>query len=109
MNRNVSIIFLWHMHQPPYQIPEAKSFLLPWTRFHGTKDYYDFPKLMASYSHMRAVFNLSPSLLDQIEGYASGEYGEKIFELSRKPTDKLDQSEKTTILEYFFENSLSSV
>ena len=45
---------------------------MPWVRFHAIKDYYDMPFLIGEHDQMKAVFNLSPCLLDQIVEYAQG-------------------------------------
>jgi alpha-amylase/alpha-mannosidase (GH57 family) len=37
------IAFVWHMHQPYYKDDITGTYILPWVRMHGIKDYYDIP------------------------------------------------------------------
>jgi alpha-amylase/alpha-mannosidase (GH57 family) len=41
MNR-IHLAVLWHMHQPQYRDPETGMYVLPWTRLHATKDYWEW-------------------------------------------------------------------
>jgi alpha-amylase/alpha-mannosidase (GH57 family) len=61
------ITFLWHMHQPYYRDPLTTEYLLPWTYLHAVKDYYDMAAIVEEARDVRVVFNLVPSLLEQIE------------------------------------------
>lgn len=65
----MNISFLWHFHQPDYR--RANHFFLPWVRLHGSKDYFDFPTLIAN-SGVRQTINVVPSLLDQLNAYSNG-------------------------------------
>ena len=66
------ITFLWHMHQPYYKEPERGEYLLPWTYLHAVKDYYDMAVIVDETPGARVVFNLVPSLLEQLADYAAG-------------------------------------
>ena len=72
MSAPLSVIFLWHMHQPYYKDPVKGEYALPWTYLHAVKDYYDMAAIVDDTPGARAVFNLVPSLLDQILDYAAG-------------------------------------
>ena len=41
MKKNLSVAFLWHMHQPVYQDTYEGIFFMPWVRLHAVKDYLD--------------------------------------------------------------------
>ena len=66
------ITFLWHMHQPYYKDPLRGEYALPWTYLHAVKDYYDMAAIVDETPGARVVFNLVPSLLEQIRDYAAG-------------------------------------
>lgn len=60
------------MHQPYYKDPLTGQYDLPWTYLHAVKDYYDMAAIVDDTEGARAVFNLVPSLLEQIQEYAEG-------------------------------------
>ena len=72
MKHRISVAFLWHMHQPPYEEPHSGLFLLPWTYLHGTKDYFDMGEVASRHPKMRLVVNFTPSLLEGLQRYAEG-------------------------------------
>lgn len=63
--RKLYLTFLWHMHQPYYKDDEAGVYHLPWVFLHGIKDYLEMAKYYEIYN-IKAVFNLVPSLIEQI-------------------------------------------
>jgi len=72
MQRTSSTLYLniiWHQHQPSYLDPERDQLRGPWVRVHGTKDYYDMAAILAEYPDIHCTFNLTSSLLIQIEQY----------------------------------------
>ena len=92
----LTLAFLWHMHQPWYGDPAAKRFILPWVRLHGLKDYLDMGLLLTEFPKIRAVFNFTPCLLEQLALYAQGVEDEhqrlsfkKIEELSAEEAARL--------------------
>ncbi len=68
----IKLCFLWHMHQPLYKDLVSGEYRLPWTRLHALKDYYGMVKILEDFPEIHQTFNLVPSLLVQIEEYASG-------------------------------------
>ena len=60
-NTKLKVAFLWHMHQPFYLNPEKNSFLMPWVRFHGLKDYLDMPLLAAQFPKQAHLLGSLPS------------------------------------------------
>jgi alpha-amylase/alpha-mannosidase (GH57 family) len=72
MSGRLKVVFLWHMHQPTYRNAVTGGYDLPWTYLHAVKDYYDMAAIVERTEGARAVFNLVPSLLEQIGDYASG-------------------------------------
>ncbi|WP_243369720.1 glycoside hydrolase family 57 protein [Geotalea sp. SG265] len=96
------ITFLWHMHQPYYKDPLKGEYALPWTYLHAIKDYYDMAAIVDETPGARAVFNLVPSLLDQILDYASGNAVDPFLLLGQKAPADMQEEEKRFLLENFF-------
>ncbi len=101
MNK-LHVAFLWHMHQPMYKDPISGEYTLPWVRLHSTKGYNDMLSILEGFPQIRQTFNLVPSLMTQIQEYASGEANDVFCELSRKPADELSEDERVFILQNFF-------
>lgn len=98
----IQLAFLWHMHQPYYKNNADSSYLLPWVRLHGLKDYYGMVRILREFPKIKQNFNLVPSLIIQIEDYINERANEAMLELSMKPVDQLDESDHGYLLRYFF-------
>ncbi|MGI5863625.1 MAG: glycoside hydrolase family 57 protein [Myxococcales bacterium] len=98
----LQVCLLWHMHQPVYRDPETAEYILPWVRLHGTRAYYDMPKVLGEFEGARAVFNLAPSLLWQLEEYVRGEAKDRFLDLTLRPADDLSAGEREFVLRNFF-------
>ena len=85
----LSVLLLWHQHQPFYKDPLSNRYEMPWVRLHATKDYYDMAALLDEFPKIRLNFNLVPSLLEQLEDYGQGKAHEKCLALSLKPAPEL--------------------
>lgn len=96
------LCFIWHMHQPYYLDPLSGTYLLPWVRLHGCKDYLDMVTLADEYPTIKQCFNLVPSLLDQLQDYAAGTALDRHLELSRLRAEDLEEAEKIEISQQFF-------
>jgi alpha-amylase/alpha-mannosidase (GH57 family) len=90
------------MHQPYYKDPLKGEYALPWTYLHAIKDYYDMAAIVDETPGARAVFNLVPSLLDQILDYADGTAVDRFLLLAQKAPADMQEEEKLFILENFF-------
>jgi len=102
MNR-VHLILLWHMHQPQYRDPSTGRYVLPWTRLHALKDYWGMVHTLEEFPRVHATFNLVPSLVAQLEEYATGLFDEPWFELAFRPAEELGAEEKAELLAHAFE------
>jgi alpha-amylase/alpha-mannosidase (GH57 family) len=98
----LSVLLLWHQHQPLYKDAVANRYELPWVRLHATKDYYDMAALLEEFPAIKVNFNLVPSLLTQIDDYAQGKAQEKFLELTLKRASDLSAEDKQFILQNFF-------
>jgi len=98
----LSVLFLWHQHQPLYKDALANRYELPWVRLHATKDYYDMVALLDEFPSVKANFNLVPCLLTQLDDYAQGKANDKFLNLSVKAAKDLSFEDRQFILQNFF-------
>lgn len=98
MSAKIHIAILWHMHQPPYQDPRSGEFVLPWTYFHGTKDYYDMGAVLGRHPKMRAVVNFTPALLEQLSAYSTGTTPDQTLVVMEKEPSALSRTEREYLL-----------
>jgi len=98
----INLCFLWHMHQPFYKDLASGEYRLPWTRMHALKDYYGMVKILEEFPEVRQTFNLVPSMMVQVEEYASGQAKDPFLALALKPAEALTQEEHVFILRNFF-------
>ena len=68
--KRLSLVLLWHMHQPDYRSYETNEFVLPWVYLHAIKDYTDMASHLERHPQIKAIVNFVPILLDQLEDYA---------------------------------------
>ena len=102
MSSPLYLAFLWHMHQPYYKDPVSESYILPWVRLHAIKDYYGMPAILDEFPNIRQTFNLTPSLIEQLNDYAGGEVSERLLEVTLVPAHKLSKEDKLFVLRNFF-------
>ena len=96
------VTILWHMHQPFYKDPVQGEYILPWTYLHAVKDYYDMPAIVDATPGAKVVFNLVPSLLEQIQDYAAGKAVDPFLVRARMAPADMNEEERLFVLENFF-------
>ncbi|SMO48782.1 Alpha-amylase/alpha-mannosidase, GH57 family [Balnearium lithotrophicum] len=101
----MKLIFLWHMHQPVYRNGLTGEYELPYVFLHSIKDYYDMPYHVSRFKNVKVAFNLTPSLVSQIEEYASGRANCKFLRLMKKSVKELTLSEKDYLIKVIFSSS----
>src|SRR5215218_3500649 len=104
---HIYVCFLWHMHQPFYKDLVTGEYKLPWTRMHGLKDYYGMVKVLEDFPSVHQTFNLVPSMLVQIEEYATGNAHDAFLRAALKPAEQLTEADQSFILQYFFQANLA--
>ena len=104
--KRLNIAFWWHMHQPLYKDPYTGEFLMPWVLLHGTKDYLDMVAILDKYPEIKQTFNIVPSLIEQINEYAGGDFKDTFVNLTKKRVSDLSASDKEAILRSFFQANL---
>ena len=91
------------MHQPYYKDLITGVYRLPWTRMHGLKDYYGMVALLKEFPEVHATFNLVPSLLLQLQEYASGSANEPVQKVAFTPADELRMEDRVMALTSLFQ------
>ena len=107
MGRQLDLVLMWHMHQPDYRDYVSGEFTQPWVYLHALKDYSDMAGHLERHTGMRAVVNLVPVLLDQLEDYAqqfaAGEVRDPLLRLlCRDERTPLERAERNLIVERCF-------
>jgi alpha-amylase/alpha-mannosidase (GH57 family) len=90
------------MHQPYYKDPLKNEYALPWTYLHGIKDYFDMPAIVEDTPGARAVFNLVPSLIEQLLEYANGTAVDPFLIKGKAAPADLGEDDRVFLLENFF-------
>ena len=102
MPKPLDVVIVWHMHQPYYKDPLKNEYTLPWTYLHGIKDYFDMPAIIEETPGARAVFNLVPSLIEQLLEYAAGGAVDPFLEKGKAAPSELTLEDRVFLLENFF-------
>jgi alpha-amylase/alpha-mannosidase (GH57 family) len=68
-NASLNLAFIWHMHQPDYR-DGSGVMAMPWVFLHAIKDYYEMPWLLSLRPGLKATFNVTPPLIEQLLLYA---------------------------------------
>ena len=103
MQNELSVAFVWHMHQPNYQTQPNGIRLMPWTRLHAIKDYLDMLIILDKFPNIKLNFSLTPDLIDAIEDYANKDGHDIHSKLTITPVENLSDDDKLYILNYFFD------
>jgi alpha-amylase/alpha-mannosidase (GH57 family) len=103
----IRLVVLWHMHQPYYKDLVTGEYRLPWVRLHALKDYFGMVKLLDEFPTVHQTFNLVPSLVAQIEDYASGQARDPFLDLAARPASDLTPDERRLALQYLFQANVT--
>ncbi|MGD8489409.1 MAG: glucodextranase DOMON-like domain-containing protein [Anaerolineae bacterium] len=97
------LALIWHQHQPVYfKDPETGLYQKPWVRLHAAKDYVDMAAILQDYPGIQATFNLTPSLLRQLQDLEAG--AQDTYEVyTQVPADQLTDQQKVFIQARFFD------
>jgi len=96
---------IWHQHQPFYAVDQETNLVsAPWVRFHAAKDYVDMVTILANYPNIHVTFNLTPSLISQLDSLIAGQR-DIVWYLTMIPADELTSDQKTYILQRFFDTN----
>ncbi len=102
----IYVAIVWHNHQPFYfKDPTTGVYEKPWVRMHGVKDYLDMVTMLKQYPNAHVTFNLTPSLIKQIDDFTLNGARDKYFVVAQKPAAQLTTDDKKFILQHFFDTN----
>jgi len=93
----VSVAFFWHMHQPDYRDSDGVM-RMPWVFLHAIKDYYDMPWRMHTYKGIKATYNLTASLIEQLLLYKEPLRYDYFLSLWIQSPSQLREEEKAFVI-----------
>jgi len=100
--RMLDLVLVWHMHQPDYRDPATGEYRAPWVYLHALKDYADMAAHLEAKPAMRAVVNIVPVLLEQLEDYAAqfaaGALRDPLLRLLAKPVAAAYSAEERALV-----------
>ncbi|MEJ2708982.1 MAG: glucodextranase DOMON-like domain-containing protein [Anaerolineales bacterium] len=101
----IYLSIIWHQHQPVYfKDPETGIYAKPWVRVHATKDYVDMAAILEQYPDIHVTFNLTPSLLRQLDDFVSG--AKDLYWVTAEiPADQLTAEQQQFLLDRFFDTN----
>lgn len=91
------------MHQPFYKDLWTGEYKLPWTRLHALKDYAGMVEILGEFPRIHQTFNLVPSMVMQIEEFATGEASGPFMKSAFLPAEDLSAAQRSFVLKYFFQ------
>ena len=101
----IYLSIIWHQHQPVYfKDPATNVYERPWVRVHAAKDYVDMAAVLDAYPEIRATYNLTPSLIQQLDDLAAGAR-DSYWVHTEIPAADLSGDEKQFILDRFFDTN----
>jgi alpha-amylase/alpha-mannosidase (GH57 family) len=101
----IYLSLIWHQHQPVYyKDPETGVYAKPWVRVHAAKDYVDMASILEQYPDIRATYNLTPSLIRQLDDLQAG--AKDAYQVVAEiPADQLSDEQKQFLLDRFFDTN----
>ena len=101
----IYLSIIWHQHQPVYyKDPESGIYEKPWVRVHAAKDYLDMAAMLKNYPGVHATFNLTPSLIYQLDDFQAGAK-DLYWVTAEVPADQLTDDQKQFLLDRFFDTN----
>ena len=99
----LTVAFIWHMHQPYYKDGLTGQYMMPWVRLHAIKDYLDMVLLLEEFPNVSFTVNLVPSLMEQIEDYINPNTHDQQSKLTIQDENIYTADDKRHILERCFD------
>lgn len=97
MQNGIKVAFFWHMHQPDYRDKDG-IMQLPWVFLHAIKDYYEMPWLLNDFKNLKATFNITPTLIEQLDLYCTDTKNDYFLNLLRQEPSKLDETQRDFVV-----------
>ena len=97
MQKDLKLSFFWHMHQPDYR-DSTGVMKMPWVFLHAIKDYYEMPWILSLYPSLKATFNITPPLIEQLNLYSEPTKNDYFLDLWLQHPSKLEASEREWLI-----------
>ena len=86
------------MHQPDYRNSNG-IMQMPWVFLHAIKDYYDMPWMLSRHPNIKATFNITSPLIEQLKLYAhEPQKSDKFLALWLKDVTELEENERKWLI-----------
>ena len=95
--RLLNLSFFWHMHQPDYRGSDGVM-KMPWVFLHALKDYYEMPWLLSGYPGLKATFNITAPLIEQLNLYSEPFKNDYFLSLLKSNPSQLDDFSKKWLI-----------
>lgn len=95
--RPLNLCFFWHMHQPDYRGSDGVM-TMPWVFLHAIKDYYEMPWLLSQHKGLKATFNITPPLIEQLNLYGDPLNNDYFLSLWQMHPSELKEEEKIWLI-----------
>jgi len=94
----LNLSFIWHMHQPDYR-DQNGIMQMPWVFLHAIKDYYDMPWMMARHEGIKATFNITSPVIEQLKLYYNDpQNSDRFLSLWFKSPSFLEEEERKWLI-----------
>ncbi len=94
---SLNLCFFWHMHQPDYRGSDGVM-TMPWVFLHAIKDYYEMPWLLSRHKGLKATFNITPPLIEQLNLYSDPLNNDYFLSLWQMHPSELSEESKTWLI-----------
>lgn len=94
---SLNLCFFWHMHQPDYRGSDGVM-SMPWVFLHAIKDYYEMPWLLSRQKGLKATFNITSSLIEQLNLYNDPLQNDYFLSLWEKHPSQLDKEARKWLM-----------
>jgi len=95
--QSLNLCFFWHMHQPDYRGSDGVMHM-PWVFLHAIKDYYEMPWLLSQYKDLKATFNITAPLIEQLNLYKDPLHNDHFLLLWEMHPSKLDDEARVWLI-----------
>ena len=94
---SLKLCFFWHMHQPDYR-DSSGMMRMPWVFLHAIKDYYEMPWLLNRHKGLKATFNITAPLIEQLNLYKDPLKNDYFLSLWEKHPSELDENARNWLI-----------
>ncbi|MBT8214501.1 MAG: hypothetical protein KJP12_04685 [Acidimicrobiia bacterium] len=101
-DQGLNVVLIWDMDQPRFALDDNGLVTEPWVRVHAVRDYRAMARMVAAAPEIQVTFNLTPSLLIQLEALQAG-VRDVFWYLTETPAAQLTAEERALVTDRFFE------